>query len=549
MLKYMRDALKDLRSKLQGELVVDAHSREFFSTDGSVFQVVPQWVIYPRNEKDVIEVTRKLSQLAAEGKYMPITARGKGTDQSGAALTEGVSLVFPAHMKHFVKITKNTVVVQPGMIYSHLQSILHSHGEFLPPYPASMDFCTIGGALANNSSGEKTVKYGATRKYVAGMRVVLSNGDVIETYRLNKKELANKKKQQDMEGQLYRTVDELIEKNWDKLVETKPKVSKNSAGYDLWDIKRRDGSFDLSQLFVGSQGTLGIITEAELYHVPYNPATTLLVGYFDSVQKFQEAVTKIAPLNPSAQELVDQDVLEFVQANQPALLEGLLPEKMPKFVLLVEFDDAKPKVQDKLARQADKILKSLAYEVRASTAKLEQDRLWSIRRQAAAVIWMQNGPKKALPIIEDGIVPLDKFEEFLQQTEVLLKKYGVKVAVWGHAGNGHLHIQPFMDLSNIRDKHKVYALANDFYRMVLKLGGSISGEHNDGIMRGPYLKAMFGPDIYKMFVEVKKAFDPLNILNPRSKLGASQEYGMVHLRKEYSMKHLSEHLPGISSFH
>jgi FAD/FMN-containing dehydrogenase len=317
----------------------------------------------------------------------------------------------------------------------------------------------------------------------------------------------------------------------------------------LWDIKRKDGSFDLSQLFVGAQGTLGIITEVQLYHVPYNPDTTLLVGYFDSVKKLQEAVVKIAPLGPSAQEVVDRNVLEFVQVNRPAMLEGLLPEKMPEIVLLVEFDDQKLKVQDKKARQTKKILENFAYEVKASNAKLEQDQLWRIRRQAAAVIWMQNGPKKALPIIEDGIVPLDKFDEFVKDAYKLLGKYGVKVAIWGHAGNGHLHIQPFLDLGNIRDKHKVYALANEFYKMILKLGGSISGEHNDGIMRGPYLKSMYGPEIYNMFVKVKKLFDPQNILNPKSKLGASQEYGMVHLRKEYSMKHLTEHLPGISSFH
>ena len=162
---------------------------------------------------------------------------------------------------------------------------------------------------------------------------------------------------------------------------------------------------------------------------------------------------------------------------------------------------------------------------------------------------MKQGPKKALPIIEDGIVPLDKFGDFLEQAYALLDKYKVKDAVWGHAGNGHLHIQPFLDLSNIRDRHKIYALSDEFYKMVLKLGGSISGEHNDGIMRGPYLRQMYGAEIYGMFKDVKKMFDPYNLLNPRSKLGATKEYGQVHLRKEYSMNHLLEHMPGLGSFH
>lgn len=549
MLRYMRDLIRDLRSKLQGELVIDASSRDFFSTDGSIFKVTPQMVIYPRGEKDVTEVMRKLDQLAEKGKPLAITARGKGTDQAGASLTDGVSLVMTAHMKHLLQVERESVVVQPGMIYSHLQTVLHSHGRFLPPYPASMDFCSIGGALANNSSGEKTLKYGSTRDYVAGLRVVLHNGDVIETYRLNKKQLAAKKKQQDLEGEIYRTVDDLIEQNRDLIEKTYPKVSKNSAGYNLWRIKRSDGSFDLSQLFVGAQGTLGIITEARLYAAPFNPHTTLLVGYFDSIEKLQEAVMELSPLKPSALEVVDKNVLEFVKTNRPSMLEGLLPEKMPELVLLAEFDDEKAKDQKRKAAKAQKIMNTTAFETRLSTAKLEQEQLWRIRRQAAAVIWMQTGAKKALPIIEDGVVPIEKFADFLQGTYKLLDKYRVKVAVWGHAGNGHLHIQPFLDLANIQDRHKIYALANEYYRLVLKLGGSISGEHNDGIMRGPYLKQMYGAELYACFVKIKKTFDPHNILNPRSKLGASQEYGMVHLRREYSMKHLSEHLPGVGSFH
>ena len=545
----MSTLIKELQEKLEGEVVYDSHSRDFFSTDGGIFKVTPKLIIYPSGEKDVIETLRFNHNLVPKKRALSITARGKGTDQGGASLSEGISLVFPAHMRKMVEMKKDTVTVQPGMIFAHLESVLKSHGRFLPPYPASVDFCSIGGALANNSAGEKTLKYGPMRNYVAGLRVVLHNGDVIETYRLNKKELKQKKKQGDLEGELYRSIDDLIENNRDLITKARPEVSKNSAGYDLWDIKGRDGSFDLSQLFVGSQSTLGVITEASLYHVPYNKNTTLLVGYFDSVKKLQEAVVEIAPLNPSAQELVDDKVIEFVMEKQPSVIEGLLPEQMPKVVLLVEFDDEKGKVQAKKSKQAQKILQKFSYEMKVSNNKLEQDKLWKIRRQAAAVIWMQQGPKKALPIIEDGIVPLDKFDEFVEKAYKLLDKYKVKDAVWGHAGNGHLHIQPFLDLSNIRDRHKIYALSDEFYKMVLSLGGSISGEHNDGIMRGSYLRQMYGGEMYDLFKQVKKMFDPYNLLNPRSKLGATKEYGQVHLRKEYSMKHLLEHMPGIGSFH
>ncbi|MEI6169381.1 MAG: FAD-binding oxidoreductase [Candidatus Saccharibacteria bacterium] len=545
----MSTLIKDLQEKLDGEVAYDSITREFFSTDGGIFKVTPKLVVYPHNEKDVIETLRFNHNLVPKNRALPITARGKGTDQCGASLSEGISMVFPAHMRRMISMNKETITVQPGMIFSHLESILNSHGRFLPPYPASMDFCSVGGALANNSSGEKTLKYGPMRNYVAGLRAVLHNGDVIETFRLNKKELKQKKKQGDLEGELYTRIDDLIENNRALIEKARPGVSKNSAGYNLWDIKGKDGSFDMSQLLVGSQSTLGIITEAMLYHIPYNKNTTLLVGYFDSVKKLQEAVLEIAPLHPSALELVDDKVISFVLEKQPRLVANLLPEKMPKVVLLVEFDDDKAKNQSKKGKKAEKILQKYAYEIKITANKLEQDQLWRIRRQAAAIIWMKQGPKKALPIIEDGIVPLDKFGDFLEQAYALLDKYKVKDAVWGHAGNGHLHIQPFLDLSNIRDRHKIYALSDEFYKMVLKLGGSISGEHNDGIMRGSYLRQMYGAEIYGMFKEVKKMFDPYNLLNPRSKLGATKEYGQVHLRKEYSMNHLLEHMPGLGTFH
>lgn len=545
----MSSVLDSFKNEISGELAMDVQARDYFSTDGGIFKIEPKLVVYPRNEKDVVATVKFADKMASANKFLPITARGKGTDQSGASLSEGISLVFPAHMKKITRLTAQNVTVQPGLIYANLETVLKSHGRFLPPYPASVEFCTIGGAVSNNAAGEKTLKYGATRKYVSGLRVVLNNGDVIETKRLTKRELSQKKKLQTLEGELYNKLDSLIEDNKESIYKTKPGVSKNSAGYALWDIKRSDGSFDMSQLFVGAQGTLGIITEVMLHHVAFNPHTTLLVGYFDSINKMQEAVVKISKLEPSAQELVDDNVIKFVKENRPEVISGLLPEQMPKVILLVEFDDDKLKVQKKKAQTAKSILAEFAYEHRISTNKDEQDNLWRIRRQAAAVIWMQQGPKKALPIIEDAIVPIEKFEDFLNQAYKILDKYKVDVAVWGHAGNGHLHIQPFMDLSNIKDRHKIFTLTDEFYKMVLGLGGSISGEHNDGIMRGPYLRQMFGSEVYSLFREVKKIFDPKNIFNPRAKTGATKEYGVVHLRKEYSMKHLSDHLPGVSSYH
>jgi len=539
----MKSIVQDLNAQLIGHVIASQEAKEFFSTDGSIFKVMPKIVIYPHNQDDVVNTIKYFNWQAQEGKKMSLTARGKGSGQEGGSLGDGAVLVFPAAMKGLKDITANTVTVQPGMIYSHLQSILHSHWRFLPPYPASIDYCTVGGAVANNSSGEKTLKYGATRNWVKSLKVILSNGDVIETKRLNKKELKKKQSQSDFEGHLYRTIDQLLIKNHAALGNSKPKVSKNSSGYDLWDVKGSDGSFDLGQLIIGSQGTLAIVSEITFHTAAFNPQNNLLVAHFDDLKKSEEAVRKLLPLGPSALEMVDHHTLDFVRNNKPEMLRGIDIDDMPKLILLVEFDDIKQKDRNKKAKKAAKILAEYTKIVENTDQAHEQDKLWRIRRSAAALIWTQQGAKKALPIIEDGVVPVEKMTEYLESAYALFDKYGVKIATWGHAGNANLHIQPFLDLGNMRDRAKIFELTDEYYKLVIKLGGSITAEHNDGIMRGPYLKDMFGSKVYSLFEEIKALFDPLNFLNPGVKLGVTKQDAMVKMRKEYSMNQLFEHLP------
>ena len=545
----MKNKIKQLQEVFSGDIKTDVATRNYFSTDGSIFSLQPKIVLYPNRELDVIEAVRFFENIAKKGSIVGLTSRGKGTDQGGAALSEGAVMVFPAHMKKIIEIDKDTITLQPGALYSTVQTVLHSHGRFLPPYPASIDFASIGGAISNNSAGEKTIKYGSTRNYIDSLRVVLSNGDLIETHRLTKRELRLKKKQRDFEGQIYRKIDDIIEVNKALIEESRPKTSKNSAGYDIWDIKAKNGSFDLSQLICGSQGTLGIVTEATLRHEPYNKHTSLLVGYFDSLEKMTQATQAILKLAPSAMELVDNNVLEFVNSKNPSMLKGLLPERMPRVVMLVEFDDFKTRLQSKKTNQAKAILEQLTFEHRYTNVKHEQERLWKIRRRAAAYMWMSDEPKKSLPIIEDATVAIANMPNFLKEAYSLLDKYNVKGVMWGHAGNANFHIQPLLDLSNLRDRQKLYIIMDNFYRLVNKYHGSTCAEHNDGIIRAPYLKAMYGPKMYAIFKDIKDLFDPYGFLNPTSKIGATKEFAMVHIRKEYSMTHLFDRMPGLGHFH
>lgn len=542
----MKQIVEELGSLLVGDVTIDDAAREYFATDGSVFELKPKLVMYPQSERDVILAVRYLEARAKDGEKIPLTARGKGTDQGGGALSEGALLVFPAHMNRLISVGKSSVRVEPGMIYKSLQNVLQSHGQWLPPYPASIDFATIGGAVANNSAGEKTIKYGSTRNYVKGLRVVLSNGDVITTKRLSRRELRAKKRQDDFEGHIYRELDKLLIENKRIISAAAPPTSKNSAGYDLWDIKGKGGSFDLSQLIVGSQGTLGVVTEVDLRTVAYNPQTILLTGFFESIDAMAEAVEKIMPLAPSAMEVVDYHLLKFLRDHHNHIIDGLIPEKLPAVGLLVEFDDHKSAVRLRKAHKVAKVFKTLAYESGYATDPEEQAALWKIRRSAAAVIWMYNGPKKALPIIEDGAVPLKNMPEFLKEIYRLFEKYKIQVAIWGHAGNANFHLQPFMNLANYRDRKKVFEIMDEFYKIVIKLDGTTCGEHNDGILRGPYLKNLYGAEVFELFKAVKDLFDPYGFLNPGVKTGATKEEAMVHLRREYSMKHLHDFFPSLS---
>ncbi len=534
-----------LQEHLLGEVMTSQDARDYFSTDASIFTLEPSIVVYPRNEQDMRKIARFTWQLAERGKAIPMTTRGSGTDQSGASLGEGIMIITPAHMNKILMLDpkKGVVVVQPGINYGKLQQTLHTHGRFLPPYPASFEYSTIGGAVSNNAAGEKSIKYGATREFVKRLRIVLANGEVIETGRLSKRELNKKKGLTNFEGEVYRQLDGLITDNWDLIQNTKLPVSKNAAGYELASVKHKDGSFDLTPLLVGSQGTLGIITEVELETDVFNPNTTLTAAYFDDATSLTQAVLEIAKLRPSAVEVVDDYLLNFLEIHNPNQIRGLVDKPYPKFILLVEFDDLSERNQKRARKKAAKILKKLATQSKTETEDEAKERMWKIRRSSAAVIWQTVGRSKALPIIEDGTVPLERLAEFLQALYALFEKHNLTAAIWGHAGDGNLHVNPFFDLSQVGDRQKIFKVMDEYYQLVASLGGTTSGEHNDGRLRAPYLPMLYGADLYEVFRRVKQIFDPYNTLNPGVKIDVTTESIKPLVRQEYSVAHLYDHMP------
>ncbi|MBC7746789.1 FAD-binding protein [Pedobacter sp.] len=539
-----------LQSHLSGDVLTSESAREYFSTDASVLEMKPSLIVYPRSTNDIRKVARFTWQLAEKGHILPITPRGSGTDQTGAAIGKGLIMAFPAHLGKILELdTKQRLVrVQPGINYKSLEETLHTHGLFLPPYPASYKYSTVGGAIANNTAGEKSLKYGSMRNWVDRLEIVLANGEVIQTGRLSKRDLEKRKGLATFEGEIYRAVDGLIIDNLEQITHHRDtlNVSKDSVGYALGDVKRKDGSFDLTPLFVGAQGTLGIITEAIIKVAPFSPQTELIVAGFSSIDAAVQATEELLILGPSALEMVDKNLLNFVNKHQGA--NPITPVfgsdvATPEIVLFVEFDELADKDRQKKAKKALKILDVLASNITRAKDAETQEKLWAVRHSAATVTNYDTAGKSALPIIEDGIVPVAKFESYITAAYELFEKNHLEVALWGHAGDANLHMQPLLDLRKLTDRQKVFKLMDEYYRMVISMGGSIAAEHNDGRLRAPYVALQCGPELTSVYEQLKKALDPYGTLNPGVKTGTALKDLAPLLRETYSLAHLADHLP------
>jgi FAD/FMN-containing dehydrogenase len=536
-----------LQEHLIGEVMTSVDARRYFATDNSIFNLPPAVVVYPRNENDVRKTARFAWQLAERGRVIPITARGNGTDQAGAALGSGIMLVFPAHLNRILELDSKTgsVTVEAGINYGKLQQTLKTHGRFLPPYPASFEYSTVGGAVANNAAGEKSIKYGDTSTYVSGLRVVLANGEVIITGRLSKRDLSKKLGMATFEGEIYRSLDALFEEHHGTIAKMALDVTKNNAGYNLLDIKRPDGSFDLTPLFVGSQGTLGIVTEIILDTEPYSPNTTLFMAGFESVEHAQLAINELRDTDalPSALEMVDSYLLDQVQAANPNLINDVVQPPFPAVTLFVEYDANPERTYKKAVKRAERIFAKLAGNYLKETDPENQEHLWKLRQTSSWLLGRTENHRKAVPVIDDGIVPVAKFQELLTGVYDMFAKEKMPAAVWGHAGDGNIHLAPMLNLSEVGDRQTAFRLLEEYNKLLLSLGGSTSGQGNDGRLRAPYLEKVYGSEVYALFKKVKAICDPYGTLNPGVKIGVSLDDIKPLVRGDFSLEHAYDHLP------
>ena len=463
-----KSILKTLESNIQGEVFYKKEFRKFYSVDASSYQIIPKIIVIAKNEEDVIKTIKVAKKFRTS-----VTVRGAGTGLVGSALNDGIII----DMKKFdlIKLNKNNVSVGSGVLKGALDKKLKNVGKFFPPNPSIGNFCSVGGMLGNNSSGSHSLKYGSMIDNVSEITFIDGNG---------KKRILPKNKK--FGNKIFKII---------KIDDTKiPKVSKNSSGYRIDKIKSKN---DSHKIIIGSEGTLGIILSAKLKIKDKPKERVLFVIEYKSIFDAAKNSIQINKTNPSALEFVDRNTLKQIKFKF---------EKNTKCLLFVEYDE-KIKLREKELKTivSGKIIQKLE-------KKLEMAKWWRHRDSALHYSLRSIQKEKRIPhVIEDASVPLENIPKLFSILIKIEKKYKIKSIMYGHMGNGNIHIRLVSDRKKIKF---IKNIAIQYFDEVIRMGGTISAEHGDGLARSEFVKQQYGTKNYQIFKKIKKQMDPENILNP-----------------------------------
>lgn len=521
-------------SSLKGEIKTDTESRTAYSRDASIFEVMPQGVIAPKNLSDLNILVTMANRLAIQGRPTSFTARNGGTDMSGGSLTEGWVL----DMKHFNKIGEideyhKRVKVQGGVMHRDVEKAAKAKGLYFAPYTSSHDICGIGGMIGNNASGEKSLQHGPTSANVDRLKVVLSDGNEYEFGPLTRAGLTAKLKQPGFEGDLYRGVTRILEDNKHLISTGHPRTRKNAAGYALWELWNEDRTiFNMARLFIGSQGTLGIMTAAELKLVELPKFSRLIVTVIEETRELTPAVTIALKHKPAACETFDHYTYDYAKKCYPADAKRAKLAAGKHMVVLSVFEGDTKKEVDEASNAALVALAREGYDAYSIDDQKVIDSYLLIRRKSTALlIEHTKAGERGAAFLEDSVVPLEHYGNFLHEVEELLKQSGLTYTYAGHIGDGSIRLIPLVDFAQTDAAQQIFDLETRFNELVLKYHGSISADHNDGLIRTPYLARQYGPHMVRLFEQVKNLFDPFHIFNPGKKVFGSYEYALQHIIK------------------
>ena len=506
----------DLRRLLDGEKVLaDYPTLTAYAIDASIYRLEPQAVVLIENEADLIKVIEY-----ARTNRVPLTARAGGSNLTGNAIGEGIILEF-SRMSRILELNREEkwVRVQPGKIYAELNRDLERHGLFFAPDPSSGDVCKIGGMVGNNSAGPHTLKYGAVKDNVHEIRAILSDGRALSVrpYPVDHPDFEHLMDRHERLRELYA----LLKANKALIRRHRIRVSKNSSGYNLFDMADRldEGIFDLAKLFVGSEGTLGFMTEARLKLIDRPARTATALVYFDRLDEVGHAVNAFLPFRPSAMELMDSSSLNLIGRGRFDIPPAAAA------MLLVEFDEEPIEEKIERVREATRAYRlSRPVEAARSDEPLgleRQEALWKVRKAIYPTLYRYDAKKKPINFVDDVVVPAARLPELIAYLDSYFKERNIPVAIYGHIGDGNAHINPLMDMNDPDDLRRMAAISKEIHSIVIhQFGGSLCGEHGDGRVRGEFLRDLYGEEVYSLFIKIKELFDPDHILNPGVKLTA-----------------------------
>ncbi|UFP92909.1 FAD-binding and (Fe-S)-binding domain-containing protein [Gloeobacter morelensis] len=519
----MKTFVQDLARQIEGEIRFSEIDRALYSTDASFYRIPPIGVVIPRSQADVVATVQATRQAK-----LPVLARGGGTSVSGQAVGAAVVLDFSKYMHRVIEINpeEGTAWVEPGVVQDVFKQRLRPHGLQFGPETATASRATLGGMAANNSAGARSILYGKTVDHILECRAVLADGSVCHFGPLNETELVAKAQGSSLEAQLYRQIPRLIAQHREDILNGFPRLLRRVSGYNLdallgdypdpSPLPDPDRRFNLAKLLVGSEGTLAVLSALKVRLIPLPRATAVGVVHFAALNAAIDAVETILELAPAAVELVDDQILA------PAMRARAFQDRVgfiegdPRAVLLVEFHgENEREVAERLEALGDRLVRAhLGYAMVSVRDQTAQANVWNLRKAGLGMLMSTRAERKPLAFVEDPAVPVERLGEFVREFQRIVAAHGTHAGYYGHASVGCLHIRPALNLKDPGDIERLNAMLHEVSDLTRALGGSMSGEHGDGLARSWLNEKMFGPRLYGAFQTVKRTFDFENRMNP-----------------------------------
>ncbi len=539
----------ELQGTLSGDVSMSDEDREKAARDTSLFYLKPQIVVYPKDKDDVKKLLAYVHEKRSRGTEVSVTMRAAGTCMTGGPLSKSIVADTTRYMNHVTNVTENEATAEPGVYYRYFEKETLKKGWLMPSYPASRELSAIGGIVSNNSGGEKTLTYGKTERYVKALDVVFANGESDILVPLWENKLSEKIEEQTESGRIHREMLSLVRENYDIIQKAKPSVSKNSSGYYLWNIyDKKTGTLDLSKLIVGSQGTLATVASATLTGIKPKTHTRMLVMFVPSTVHLGEIIPKLLEHKPETLESYDdntfkiaikffRDIAIRMGGNMFTLGLQFLPEfwmaltgGVPKIILMAEFaSDTEEEVQTQV-QTAYKDMLTFNLPLKMTHSEAEAKKYWTFRRESFNLLRSKLRGFRTAPTIDDIVVHPKDLPEFLPKLEEIFKKYpGLIYTIAGHMGDANFHVIPLVDIHAQGIVDTLHKLMEEVYALVFSYQGSMSAEHNDGLLRTAYLPRMFSSEIIKLFEKTKDIFDPLRVLNPGKKVYGDKKFAWEHI--------------------